>query len=106
MNKMKFRKGDTVLVITGKDKGKRGEIARTFPSLNQVLIEGVNISKRHKKATRGGSKGQIIEKAMPINASNVMIIDPKTDKQTRITIKRDANGRVRIARKSGVAIEK
>lgn len=68
---MHVRKDDNVIVITGKDKGKSGKIAQAFPKENKVLISGVNVQKRHMRARRGGKKGEIVEKAMPIHASNV-----------------------------------
>ena len=98
---MKVKKGDTVIVITGKDKGKSGTITKVLPRENRVIVEGINVYKKHKKPTRSGSSGQIVEKAMPIHASNVMIADPKTGKPTRISIERKEGKRIRIARKSG-----
>lgn len=80
---MKIKKGDKVLVITGTDKGKTGVVARAYPAQNRVVVEGVNIRKKHQKAKRSSAKGQVIEKPMPIHASNVMHIDPKTGKGTR-----------------------
>ncbi len=68
---MKIKKGDNVLVITGKDKGKKGVIVRAFPKLDKVLVEGVNIKKMHSKPKKQGQKGQIIEQAAPVHVSNV-----------------------------------
>ena len=68
---MHVRKDDNVIVITGKDKGKTGKITRAFPKENKVLIAGINVQKRHMRARRGGKKGEIVEKAMPIHVSNV-----------------------------------
>ena len=103
---MKIRKGDNVIVVSGKDRGKTGSIVAAYPKENLVLIEGVNLKKRHQKARRGGQKGQIVEKAMPINVSNVMIVDPKNSKRTRIHISREGGKRVRTTVKSKVALEK
>ena len=103
---MKLKKGDNVMVVTGKDKGKSGVIVAAFPKENLVLIENVNVKKKNQKARRGGQKGQIIEKAMPIHVSNVMIMDPKKNKPTRISIKREDGKRVRVGVKSGAAIGK
>jgi large subunit ribosomal protein L24 len=77
---MKIKKGDKVIVISGKDKGKTGEVAHAYPKLNRVLILGVNVAKRHQRARKQGQKGQLIEKPMPIHVSNVMIVDPKKGK--------------------------
>lgn len=71
---MHVKKGDKVEVLTGKDKGKKGAIVRAFPKENMVIVEGVNMHKRHQRATRMGGKGQIIDKAMPIHASNVRAV--------------------------------
>ncbi|MBX4195942.1 50S ribosomal protein L24 [Candidatus Parcubacteria bacterium] len=70
---MHVKKGDSVIVLTGKDKGKSGKIERAFPRTNKVLVEGVNIKKVHEKKTKKEGKGQIIERAYPIDASNVKI---------------------------------
>ena len=103
---MKIKKGDKVIVISGKYKGKTGEILRSFPQDDKVIIDGVNIVKKHKKNRVSDSKGEIVEIAMPIHVSNVMIIDPKTKKPTRIGYKIDDKGKkVRIAKKSGEVIK-
>ncbi len=68
---MKVKKGDNVIILTGKDKGKKGTIVRSIPTMNMVVVEGINMKKRSKKATKKSGQGQIIEMAMPINASNV-----------------------------------
>lgn len=70
---MHVKKGDKVTILTGKDRGKKGTIVRAFPKKNQVIVEGMNMHKRHQRANRMGGKGQIVEKAMPIDASNVKI---------------------------------
>ena len=80
---MKIKKGDNVKVITGKDKGKTGTVAKAFPKLNKVLVEGVNVHKKHKKATRSGAKGQVIEIALPIDVSNVMLSEGKKKKSAK-----------------------
>lgn len=80
---MKIKKGDKVIVITGKDSGKTGVVERAFPKENRVLVSGVNMRKTHERAKRSGAKGQMVEKSLPINASNVMLIDAKTGKGTR-----------------------
>ena len=102
---MKLKKGDKVIVIAGKSRGKSGAILKIFTDENKVLVEGINMVKRHRKPTAQNKTGEIIEKAAPIHASNVMIVDPKTGKPTRIKITRDKDGvRTRIAVKSGKEI--
>lgn len=100
---MKLKKGDNVIVITGKDKGRKGKILKVMPKEDKVLIEGMNMKKKHKKPTKD-AKGQTIEVSFPITASNVMILDPKGNKQTRIGNKTIGDKKVRISRKSGVEI--
>lgn len=101
---MKLKKGDNVILIAGKDKGKKGKITRVLPSENKVVVEGLNILKKHQRPRRSGEKGQILKVAMPINASNVLIVDPKTDKGSRIGSKKVGDTKVRIARKSNQEI--
>lgn len=97
---MKIKKGDKVIVIAGKDKGTTGVVSQAFPALDKVVVDGVNIAKRHQKARLAGQTGQIVEKAMPMHVSNVAVVDPKTGKATRIGIKREDGKRTRIAKKS------
>lgn len=102
---MKLKKGDKVMVIAGKARGQTGTIVRALPQKNKVVIEGVNMVKKHRKANQQSRSGQIIEKAMPIDASNVQIVDPKSGKPTRIRIARgENNARQRVAAKSGAQI--
>ena len=101
---MKIKKGDNVVVISGKDKGKEGKISKAFPAENKILIEGVNVSKRHQKTRKAGGKGEIIEFSRPIHVSNVMIKDNKTGKRTRIGFKLIPGKKLRIARKTGSEI--
>lgn len=68
---MNIKKNDQVIVLTGKDKGKSGKVTRALPKMNQILVEGVNVKKVHERARKAGAKGQIVEKAFPINVSNV-----------------------------------
>lgn len=102
---MKLKKGDNVIVIAGKSKGAKGAIARAFPARNMVLIDGVNISKRHKKPTAQNRKGQIVDIPMPIHVSNVMIVDPKGGKPTRIKISREKDGKRSRVAKSGETLK-
>ena len=100
----RLRKGDEVLVISGKDKGKKGKIARIFAEEGKVIVEGINLVKRHLRPNAKNPQGGILEKEAPIFASKVMPIDPKTGKGTRIKIGKDDKGKkVRLA-KSGEAI--
>ena len=103
---MNFKIGDEVVVITGSDKGKTGKIVRTLRDENKVVVEGVNIVKKHQKAT-AQETGGIVEMAAPIHASNVMIVDPKTKKRTRIghTTDTKTGKKIRIAKKSNEKID-
>ena len=105
MPKMKIKKGDKVEVLTGKDKGKRGEVLRVYPEKNKVVVEGVAIAKRHVKPNAANQQGGIVEAEAAIDASNVALIDPKTDKQTRVgyLIKEDGT-KVRVSKKSGAEL--
>ena len=98
---MKLKKGDKVIVIAGKSKGQSGAIARVLASDNMVLLDGMNLVKRHRKPSAQNRSGQIVEKPMPLHASNVMLVDPKTGKPTRIKIVRTEGKRERVAVKSG-----
>ena len=102
--KMKLKKGDTVAVIAGKDKGKTGKISLVLPGEGKVVVDGVNIVKRHRRRTAQGRAGQIVEKPLPIHASNVQIVDPKTGKPSRIRISREKGERARVAVKSGTTL--
>jgi large subunit ribosomal protein L24 len=104
MAKLKIKKGDTVVVITGRDKGKQGAVLRTLPADNKVIVQGVNIAKRHQRQTPT-AQGGIVEKELPIHVSNVSHIDPKDNKPTRIGFKVLKDGtKTRIARRSGEVI--
>lgn len=101
---MKLKKDDKVIVITGKDKGKTGTIARVLPREGKVLVTGVNLVKVHMRARRSGEKGQIVEKNLPIQASNVLLVDPKTGKGTRVGKKVVDGKKVRVAKKSNTTL--
>ena len=104
MAKLKIKKGDRVVVLTGRDKGKTGEVLKALPRDNKVIVQGVNVAKRHQRPTQT-SGGGIIEKEAPIHASNVAHIDPKDSKPTRVGFKKlDDGTKVRIARRSGEVI--
>ncbi|RJR14279.1 50S ribosomal protein L24 [Candidatus Parcubacteria bacterium] len=99
---MKLKKGDKVIVIAGKERGKTSTIVRVIANKNLVVLDGLNVVKRHRRANAQNRKGQIIDKSMPIHASNVMIADPKSGKPTRVKITRGKEGeRQRITVKSG-----
>lgn len=96
---MKIKKGDKVIVIAGKDRGKTGTVSAAFPEADRVLVDGINLQKKHQKP-RGNRKGETVERPTPIHVSNVMLVDPKTGKGTRIGIVRKDGARVRIAKRS------
>ena len=109
---MNIKTGDTVVVIAGKDKFTKdkkgnlvpttGKVLKVYPKTNKVLVEGVNKVKKHQKPTQQNQQGGIIEKEAPIDASNVMLLDPKTNKPTRVGIKVDEKGnKIRVSKKSG-----
>ena len=102
---MKLKKGDNVIIIAGKDKGKKGKILEALPRSCRVVVEGVNIAKIHEKGRTKGAAGQIVLRAMPLHASNVMIADPKSGVRTRIAIKNISGKNTRIAKKSGLEIK-
>ena len=102
----RIRKGDTVVVITGSDKGKRGEVLSVRPKDNRAVVQGVNIAKKHTKAQGMGQQGGIIEQEATIHLSNLALVDPQTNKPTRVGFRVLDDGRkVRIARPSGAVIE-
>ena len=102
---MKIKTGDNVKVIAGKDKGKSGKVLRAMPKQSKIIVEGINVSKRHQRPRKEGQQGQIIDKAMPLHVSNVMVVDPKTSKPTRIGYK-EVNGKnVRVTKKSGTEMK-
>lgn len=103
---MNFKVGDEVVVITGSDKGKKGKIIKTLKEENKVVVEGVHVVKKHERATAQATGG-IVEVEAPIAASNVMIIDPKTKKRTRIghTTDNKTNKKIRIAKKSNEKLD-
>ena len=106
MPKLKIKKGDNVVVISGRDKGKRGEVLRVFPEEARLIVQGVHIARRHSKP-RMGDPGGIVEKELTIHVSNVAHLDPKSGKPSRIGYKTLDDGRkVRFARRSGEMIDK
>lgn len=105
--KMRIKKGDLVVVIAGKDKGKKGRVLAAYPKKQRVLVEGVNMVKRHTKPNPANPQGGIITKEAPVHVSNVMIVDPKTGEPTRVGMKILSDGtKVRYAKKSGEILDK
>lgn len=102
---MKIKKGDSIIVIAGKDRGKKGTVSRVMKKDEKVLVDGVNIVKHHERARRRSSQGQIIEKPAPIHVSNVAVVDKKTGKPARIGYVVEGEGekaeKVRVTRPSG-----
>lgn len=99
---MKIKKQDQVLVISGKDKGKSGTVLRVIPKMGKIVVDKINIQKRHTKPRSEGQKGEIIEKSLPIDASNVKIVCPKCSKPVRIGMKMlEDGGKVRFCKKCG-----
>ncbi len=98
---MNIKKGDNVIVIAGKDKGKKAKVLGVFASQNRVLVEGINMKKKHQKPRRTNEKGQTIEVATPLHISNVMLIDSKSGKQTRVGSKMAGGKKIRVSKKSG-----
>ena len=102
MAKMTVKKGDTVKVISGKDRGVEAEVLRALPAEGKVVVEGVAVAKKHQKPTQMGQEGGIVEKEMPIDVSNVMLVCPKCGKATRVGHGVNADGKkVRICKKCG-----
>ena len=101
---MNLLKGDKVIVIAGRDKGKTGTMQKVIPELNRVVVEGVNVRKKHNKPTQQNPDGGIVEIYAPIDASNVMLVDPKTKQPTRIGHKEVKGKKVRVAKKSGTVL--
>ena len=102
---MKIRKGDRVVVLKGKDRGKEGVVMRVLPSDGKVIVDGVNVAKKHQKPTRSTMQGGIIDKDMPIDVSNVAIVSPKDGKATRVGYKLDDEGKkVRVCKRTGVEL--
>ena len=107
MLKVKIRRGDTVAVLTGKERGKRGKVLRVMPDASRILVEHVNMIKKHQRPTQKLRQGGIIEREGPIHLSNVMLLDPTSGKPTRIGMRALSDGKkARVARKSGEIIDK
>jgi large subunit ribosomal protein L24 len=106
MPKMKIKKGDNVVVISGRDKGRAGEVLRVFPSEGRLIVQGVHVARRHTKP-RMGDPGGIVDKELTIHVSNVAHVDPQSGKPTRIGYRiLDGGRKVRVARRSGEVLDK
>ena len=104
---MKLRKGDRVKVLTGKDRGKEGVIMRAIPAEGRVIVEGVNIAKKHQRATRATVQGGIIDRDMPMPVANVALVCPSCKKATRVGYRFDDKGlKSRICKKCGADVRK
>jgi large subunit ribosomal protein L24 len=102
MSGLKIKKGDRVKVLTGKDRGKEGEVMRALPGEGKVIVDGVNVARKHQRATRATMQGGIIDKDMPIPVANVALICPSCGKTTRVGYKFDASGaKTRACKKCG-----
>lgn len=105
--RIRIRKNDQVVVRAGKDRGKRGRVLVVVPGTNRVVVEGVNLIKRHTRPNpQKNIKGGIVEREAAIHSSNVMLIDPDSNEATRIGSKLEGDRRVRISRKSGAVVDK
>lgn len=103
---MHVKKGDKVMVISGKDKGQSGIILEAYPKQNRVLVEGINIVKKHAKPSQVNPQGGILNQEAPIHVSNVMPIDPKSGQPTRVGYTVENGKKVRVAKKSGEVLDK
>ena len=101
---MRVKKGDTVVVIAGKDKGKKGTVTKVFTKANRVLVEGVNVITKHQKPTAMNPQGGIVNKEASIHISNIMPLDPETGKGTRVRFEMKDGKKVRVSVKSGKEI--
>ncbi|MEM9133857.1 MAG: 50S ribosomal protein L24 [Actinomycetota bacterium] len=101
---MKIRKGDQVRVLAGKDRGKEGTVSAAFPATGKVIVEGINTAKRHTKARSQEEPGGIVDKDMPMDASNVAVLSPSDGKPTRVGYKVDGDTKVRVCKRTGVEI--
>jgi large subunit ribosomal protein L24 len=107
---LRVRSGDEVMVIAGKDRGKRGRVLRVEPTKERVYVEGLNMVKRHMRPRQGGSRGQstaggVIEREGPVHVSNVMLIDPRAGRPTRVGVERAGGRRQRVTKLSGTQLD-
>ncbi|MCT4634325.1 MAG: 50S ribosomal protein L24 [Firmicutes bacterium] len=102
---MYIKKGDTVVVIAGKDKGKKGKVIQAMPKTNKVIVEGVNMVTKHQKPSQKVQQGGIVHQEAPINVSNIMLFDKKADSATRVSYRLENGKKVRVSVKSGEVID-
>lgn len=103
--KLKIKRGDQVRILTGKDRGKKGKVLAVLPQRERVIVEGVNMVKKHVRARRAGESGQRVTVAAPVHISNVQLTDAQTKKGTRIGVTRENGKRQRVAKASGEVID-
>ncbi|MBI2642380.1 MAG: 50S ribosomal protein L24 [Candidatus Wildermuthbacteria bacterium] len=103
-NHVKLRKNDTVVVVAGKDRGRKGKITNLFPKGNVAVVEGLNMRKKHTKPKRSGEKGQVIAREAPITLANLKLLCPKCGKATRVALKKVGERKVRTCKKCGQEI--
>jgi large subunit ribosomal protein L24 len=101
---MKIRKGDRVMVLSGKDRGKEGQVSAAFPATGKVIVDGVNTARRHTKPRSQEDPGGIVDKDMPIDASNVAVISPSDGKPTRVGYKVDGDRKIRVCKRTGAEL--
>lgn len=99
MNHLKLRKGDTVVVVSGKDRGRKGKVVKLFPKEKALVVEGLNMRKKHMKPRKAGEKGQVVSKEVPIPLANVKLLCPKCGKSTRVGLKQVGEKKVRVCKK-------
>ena len=104
MSASKIKKGDRVVILSGKDKGKHGEVTKAMPKVGKVIVSGVNIATRHRKASQANPQGGLERSEAPIHVSKVAIEDPKTGKPTRVGFRIENGQKVRVAKRSGEVI--
>ena len=105
MSKLHIKKGDTVIVLTGKDKGKKGNVQKVLVKEERAIVEGINMVSKSQKPSAKNPQGGIVKQEAPIHISNLSLIDPKSGKSTRVSIKHDGKNVIRIAKKSGEEIK-
>jgi large subunit ribosomal protein L24 len=105
MSKLHIKKGDTVIVLTGKDKGKKGKVQKVLVKEERAIVEGINMVSKSQKPSAKNPQGGIVKQEAPIHISNLSLIDPKSGKATRVSIKHEGKNVIRIAKKSGEEIK-
>ena len=105
MSKLHIKKGDTVIILAGKDKGKKGNVQKVLVEDQRVIVEGINMVSKSTKPSAKNPQGGIVKQEAPIHVSNVSLIDPKSGKATRVSVKHEGKNVVRIAKKSGEEIK-